>query len=123
MNRDISRRENEIDKEVVSDTLEPEDTDPWRETTRIVRRAKAHDRVAELKEPAGGEILMFGSRSLWNDLLAAGLVDEIHLMVGSVVLGDGVPAFAGWPEASLRLLEAPRTWEGSDNVLMRYGVT
>jgi riboflavin biosynthesis pyrimidine reductase len=66
---------------------------------------------------------VFGSSTLWNDLLAAGLVDEIHLMVGPVALTDGVPAFAGKPDASLRLLEEPRTWEGSDNVLLRYGVT
>ena len=101
----------------------PEDTEPWRETTRIVRRAEAHERIAELKEGDDGEILMFGSRTLWNDLLDAGLVDEVHLMVGSVVLGDGVPAFAAKPDSSLRLLAAPRTWEDSDNVLLRYGVS
>jgi hypothetical protein len=43
---------------VVSDTLTADDTDPWRSTTRIVRRADAHDQVAELKRrdrlgPAG----------------------------------------------------------------------
>ena len=83
-------------------------------------RARA---VAELKQGDGGEILVFGSSTLWNDLLAAGLVDEIHLMVGPVALGDGVSAFVSKPDASLRLLEAPRTWEGSDNVLLRYGVS
>jgi dihydrofolate reductase len=123
VHREISRRDNEIEKVVVSNTLNPEDTEPWRETTRIVPRAAAHARVAELKQGDGGEILVFGSSTLWNDLLAAGLVDEIHLMVGPVALTDGVPAFAGKPDASLRLLEAPRTWEGSDNVLLRYGVT
>jgi dihydrofolate reductase len=61
---------------------------------------------------------MFGSRTLWNDLLAAGLVDELHLMVGHVVLGGGTPAF-GDLTPSLRLL-GTRTWEGSSNVLVRY---
>jgi dihydrofolate reductase len=119
--REISRRNNEIEKVVVSDTLAPEDTDPWRETTEIVGRADARARVDELKQADGGDILTFGSRTLWNDLLAAGVVDELHLMVGPVVLGDGVPAFVGKPEAPLRLLDAPRTWEGSGNVLLRYG--
>ena len=44
-------------------------------------------------------------------------------MVGSVVLGDGVSAFVSKPDASLRLLAAPRTWEDFDNVLLRYGVS
>ena len=38
---------------------------------------------------------MFGSHVLWNDLLTAGLVDELHFMIGSAVLGDGVPMFTG----------------------------
>jgi dihydrofolate reductase len=121
--REISRRNNEIEKVVVSDTLEPEETGPWRETTRIVPRAEAHEQVAELKKGEGAELLMFGSRTLWNELLAVGLVDELHLMVGPVILGGGVPAFTAKPGSTLRLLEPPRTWEGSANVLLRYGVT
>jgi dihydrofolate reductase len=119
-NREISRLENAIEKVVVSDTLTPEQTDPWRETTRIVRRAGAHEQIARLKDGDGGDIVVFGSRTLWNDLLAAGLVDELHLMVGPVVLGDGTPAFTA--PAQLRLLGS-RSFERSDNVVIRYAAS
>lgn len=117
--REISRLNNAIDKVVVSDSLTEDDTDPWRDTTRIVRRSDAHKQLAELKHATGGDILIFGSRTLWNDLLAGGLVDELHLMVGAVVLGDGTPAFAGGSTASLQLIDT-RRWDGSENVLLRY---
>jgi dihydrofolate reductase len=119
--REISRLDNAIDKVVVSDSLTPDDTEPWRHNTRIVRRADAHRQIAELKRQDGGEILMFGSRTLWNDLLAHGLVDELHLLIGAVVLGGGMPAFEGQPPVSLRRVEV-RGLEGSDNVLVRYEV-
>jgi dihydrofolate reductase len=118
-NQEISRLNNAIDKVVVSDSLTEDRTEPWHETTTIVRRADAHEQIAELKQGSGKEILVFGSRTLWSDLLAAGLVDELHLMVGSVVLGAGTPAFGSEPAAPMRLLDT-RTWEDSDNVLIRY---
>ncbi len=118
-NREISRLENAIEKVVVSDSLTPDETEPWEDTTRIVRRADAHEQIAELKRGSGGEILVFASRTLWSDLLAAGLVDELHLILGSVVVGGGTPAFATELAAPLRLL-GTETWEGSSNVLLRY---
>ena len=119
--RQISQRNDAIEKVVVSDRLRLEQTDPWRSTTRILRRADAHRQIAELKQAPGREILMFGSRTLWHDLLGAGLVDELHLMLGPVVLGAGTPAFGNVRPAPLRLL-ATRRWEGSSNLLLQYAV-
>jgi dihydrofolate reductase len=120
--RGISRINNKIEKVVVSDSLTKEATGAWRDTTRIVRRADANEQIAELRRGDGGDILMFGSVTLWNDLLANGLVDELHLMVGNAVLADGVPAFTSPPTGSLNLAEV-RQLEGSQNVLMRYAVS
>lgn len=42
-------------------------------------------------------------------------------MVGHVVLGGGTPIFEGAGPASLHVLDV-RTWDDSDNVLVRYEV-
>ncbi|MGH3239574.1 MAG: dihydrofolate reductase family protein [Spirillospora sp.] len=116
--REISLLNNAIDKVVVSDTLTPDRLSPWRDT-EIVARADAHARVAALKEAPGKDILTFGSRTLWNDLLTAGLVDELHLMIGPTLLGAGTPVFGGRSPVDLRLLEA-RPLPGRHLVLARY---
>ena len=121
LHRETGQRNNEIQKVVVSDSLTKDDTAPWTDTTTMVRRADAHQAVAELKDRPGKDILMFGSRTLWNDLLVAGLVDELHLMVGAAVLGGGTPAFGAGPVPPLRLMTTRRR-DGSDNVLLQYKV-
>src|SRR5712691_10885920 len=120
IHREISRLDSAIDKVVISDSMTSEQTEPW-QNTRIIRRADAHEQIAELKRQIGKDILMFGSHILWNDLLAHDLVDELHLMIGPVILGAGTPLFDSQPAVSLRLIDM-RKWDDSENVLVRYEV-
>ena len=106
---------------VVSDTLGPDDTDPLREQTTIVRRSEAHEAVARLRE-RDGDALMYGSRTLWTDLLAHGLIDELHLMIGPKVVAGDHRVFEGVPQTDLRLIGV-RTWGGSDNVVLSYATS
>ncbi len=114
--RAISRRHRELEHLVVSNSLTVEETGPWRETTRIVRREEAGDAIAQAKEGEGGTLLVFGSMTTWNGLLAAGLVDELHIMVGAGVLTNGVPAFSIRPHAQMRLTGARRL--GDSNIAL-----
>ncbi len=123
LEREISRLNWSVDKVVVSDTLTAADTEPWADSTRIVPRAEAHEAVRALREEDdGGDVVVFGSHVLWNDLLEHGLVDELVLMVGPGVVGPGgVPAFESTGPARFRLLDVHR-WDGSDLVRLRYAV-
>jgi dihydrofolate reductase len=121
IHREISRLDNAIDKVVISDSMTREQTEPWHNTTRIIRRADANAQIAELKRQTGKDILMFGSHILWNDLLAHDLVDELHLMIGPVIVGAGTPIFEGKPAVSLRPIDM-RKWDDSENILIRYEV-
>lgn len=117
-NREFSRLYEPMRKVVVSDSLDPGAVGHWQDTTEVVRRGDAHGRVAALKQEGDGEIVVWGSGTLWNDLWAAGLVDELHLMIGPKVIGAGTPAFSA--PAQLSGLGV-RTFPDSPNVVVRYG--
>lgn len=116
--REIAERVLALDAVVVSDSLVVRPDDPWAATTRVVPRAEAAAEVTRLKEAEGRDIVMFGSSTTWNPLLAHGLVDELILLVGPALLGAGSPLFSGAP-ASLRLRDA-RVLPGSQLVAITY---
>jgi dihydrofolate reductase len=97
---------NAAHKYVVSDSLEEADVAAWTPTT-IVRGVDLVRTVSELRERNGGDIYVYGSLTLTRTLVAAGLVDELILMVAPVTLGGGKRLFADDGEARhFHLVEA-----------------
>lgn len=96
----IAARLNRPAKAVVSSSL----TDPgWANTT--VLAGDPVGPVRELKEQPGQAVMVLGSITLSRTLLAAGLVDEIVLLVHPVVVGTGRRLFpADGPEVPLSLV-------------------
>ncbi|MCX4586305.1 dihydrofolate reductase family protein [Streptomyces sp. NBC_01481] len=69
--------------------------------------------VAELKRQPGRELQIHGSARLAQSLLAAGLVDELRLVIAPVVVGTGRRLFPdGGTPAGLRLVRNETTPRG-----------
>jgi dihydrofolate reductase len=65
------------------------------------------DAILELKQQPGKTIMIFGSRSIVNQLARLGLIDGYQLLVNPVVLGKGKPLFTEATERfSLKLANA-----------------
>lgn len=90
---------NDTRKYVVSSTL----TEPsWGPATVLPYDAV---RIAELKDEVDGDLYVSGSGTLVRALLADGLVDELHLFVYPVGLGEGPYLFlSGGSTTTLTLL-------------------
>ena len=112
----ISRWLDEVPKVVFSRTL--------REVTwKNARLAKgsAAEEVAALKRAPGKDILIQNSTRLTQSLLAAGLVDELQIIVAPVALGAGRALFAGLPRP-IELGPAELTRFDDGTFVVRYDV-
>jgi dihydrofolate reductase len=116
LQREIGRFNRDIEKVVISDRLLADAT--LVAGTTVVRRDKAVSHLTTLRQGPGRDILCFGSHLTWNPLLAAGQVDELHLMVGCAGLGNGVPLFTR-ATPRLQLLDTWRA-DDADSIVLRY---
>ncbi len=105
---------NNVQKYVVSKTLN--DASAWRNSTII--RDNVVDRIRELKQQPGKNILVDGSSVLTKALASNDLVDEYSLHVYPIVLGAGKKLFPEGKRIDLKLVEASPLPTGV--VFMRY---
>ncbi len=102
-------RMNSLPKFVASRTLE----EPLGWSNSSLLEGDVPEEVAKLKEPEGGDILVYGSGALVNALLPHKLIDRYRLMVFPVVVGSGKRLFQDEVDKTdLKLTDAKTTSAG-----------
>ena len=64
------------------------------------------EEITRLKQQSGQDILIYGSADFAQTLLQHNLIDQYHLLVYPVVLGEGKRLFTDERRANLKLVEA-----------------
>ncbi|GGS52071.1 hypothetical protein GCM10010156_08410 [Planobispora rosea] len=81
---------NNTPKVVISNSLTES---PWENAT--VAGGDLTEVVNRLKAQPGGDIIVYGGSTLVSSLIAADLIDELHLFVNPTAIGTGLPVFPG----------------------------
>jgi len=78
----------------------------------------AAQRIGEIKASDGGDITMSGSPTTVRWLLGEGLLDELHLLVHPIVVGDGMARLfpADQPQMPLELASSQALESGVLNL-------
>jgi dihydrofolate reductase len=96
----------QVHKVVLSTTM---NQDSYLETNTKIISDNLQDRINEIKQAGNGaseEILLFGSPTATHSLMQLNLIDGYWLFVNPIILGQGIPLFAGIKEKiELKLLD------------------
>jgi dihydrofolate reductase len=103
---------NNSPKYVLSSTLQSAD---WKNST--ILRGSVEEEIPALKERVTGPLLVAGSGRLVRGLLAADLVDRLHLMVFPVLLGSGKRLFGDDERETPARFTLERSEDVGDGVL------
>jgi dihydrofolate reductase len=109
---DFGRKMNSMPKHVASRTLTEAE---WNAS---IIEGDLGEAIAELKEGDGGDLLIYGSGTLVDELTRLGLIDEYRLMIHPVLVGKGKRLFDSSPERALRLADVKTT--GTGVVVLSY---
>jgi dihydrofolate reductase len=109
----FTTRMNELPKYVASNTL-TETT--WAPTT--ILRGNVVQEVEKVKALPGRELQLHGSARLAQSLLAAGLLDEVRLVITPTVLGQGRRLFPGQGPATGMRVTSHTTTPGGLAILV-----
>ena len=101
---EFGEKMNAMPKFVVSSTLE---SPTWNNTT--VLSGDLATEVNELKNRFAGDVLVAGSAQLASSLVGLDLVDELHLMVFPIVLGEGKRLFGTTAKVPFVLAETAQS--------------
>jgi dihydrofolate reductase len=115
MEGEFADKFNAMPKYVISRTLVDPD---WNNTT--VLHGDVIEEATALKQRVDGDIVVHGSAQLARALFAAGLVDELRLMVFPLVLGSGKKLFdSNGTKTRMPLREAKTVGDGI--TILTYG--
>ena len=103
---DFGVKMNAMPKHVASRTLREAE---WNAT---ILEGQLGPAVTALKEGDGGDLLIYGSGDVVDQLTGEGLIDEYRLMVHPVLVGTGKKLFEHAGETSLRLADTVTTETG-----------
>jgi len=126
-NRKFSQIYNQVQKIAVSTNLAETDfPEAWRTTSRIISK-DIYSQITQLKQETKGDIVIFASHVMWNDLLKHGLIDELHFVVGNVVLGEKATPILqeaiAYDDPQLKLeLQSAKACADSNNFELQYVV-
>lgn len=111
---EVAARMNALPKIVFSRTMSAAD---WTNTTLV--KDDVVETVRRMKGETGPDMTILGSGTIVRQLVAAGLIDTLQLVVNPVALGAGKSLFSGLGEQSEFVLTNTRVF-GNGSVVLWY---